>query len=245
MRSNERDKKTGRFLRDLRPVAICSVDGCERKVNAFGYCQKHYNKAKRLGWVKRPPCAVDGCSKPSFRKKMCNTHYLRVRRYGDPSVRKKSANGELTGLPCAIDGCDLPRKVREHCDMHAARFRRHGDPHKTTKPARATPEHAKATRARAQRRYRQTPHGKLRSRFNARKWLVLRGRCLTIDGAITKDVYLGLWAATTCAICGREMSDQDKSLDHKVPISRGGAHTIENLQVAHLRCNQRKGNKME
>lgn len=41
------------------------------------------------------------------------------------------------------------------------------------------------------------------------------------------------------------MIDADKSLDHKMPVSKGGTNDISNLQIAHLRCNQRKGNRVE
>ena len=34
---------------------------------------------------------------------------------------------------------------------------------------------------------------------------------------------------------------QSPSLDHALPLSRGGAHTYANTQLAHLRCNLRKG----
>jgi len=32
-----------------------------------------------------------------------------------------------------------------------------------------------------------------------------------------------------------------RSVDHIIPISRGGAHVPENCQIAHLSCNCRKG----
>lgn len=35
------------------------------------------------------------------------------------------------------------------------------------------------------------------------------------------------------------------SLDHILPLSRGGEHTYANTQLAHLRCNLRKNNKVE
>lgn len=55
-----------------------------------------------------------------------------------------------------------------------------------------------------------------------------------------------------CAICGREV---DKSLpagtplspeiDEIVPVSRGGSpYDIDNLQLVHRICNERKGNRM-
>lgn len=36
-----------------------------------------------------------------------------------------------------------------------------------------------------------------------------------------------------------------KSLDHRVPVSLGGPHSLENVQLAHLGCNIAKGNRME
>ena len=58
-----------------------------------------------------------------------------------------------------------------------------------------------------------------------------------------------LWTGH-CALCGEQMSSDtpypdpmSKSLDHIVPLSRGGAHVRENLQWAHLVCNQRKGDR--
>lgn len=33
------------------------------------------------------------------------------------------------------------------------------------------------------------------------------------------------------------------SIDHKIPISRGGTHTFDNVWSAHLGCNARKSNK--
>lgn len=33
-----------------------------------------------------------------------------------------------------------------------------------------------------------------------------------------------------------------KSFDHVIPLSKGGAHTLNNIKLAHLRCNIRKGN---
>ncbi len=37
---------------------------------------------------------------------------------------------------------------------------------------------------------------------------------------------------------------QKPSIDHIVPITRGGTHTWDNAQLAHLLCNTRKGNKV-
>lgn len=59
-----------------------------------------------------------------------------------------------------------------------------------------------------------------------------------------------LWTGS-CGICGNEMDRElpypdpmSKSLDHILPLSRGGSHVQSNCQWAHLRCNVSKGAKL-
>lgn len=47
-----------------------------------------------------------------------------------------------------------------------------------------------------------------------------------------------------CAICGSPVEIADTSIDHRVPLARGGQHESDNWQLAHLRCNTRKGARM-
>lgn len=58
--------------------------------------------------------------------------------------------------------------------------------------------------------------------------------------------------AWTCQLCSKPVDKAlmhphpfSRSLDHIVPISRGGAHTFANAQLAHLRCNISKGNRLQ
>lgn len=44
-----------------------------------------------------------------------------------------------------------------------------------------------------------------------------------------------------CHICQRKVAPKDMSLDHLIPLSKGGSHTAQNLAVAHLSCNSRRG----
>jgi 5-methylcytosine-specific restriction endonuclease McrA len=46
-----------------------------------------------------------------------------------------------------------------------------------------------------------------------------------------------------CGICRKYVAWARFSLDHIVPLSRGGAHIPSNVQTAHRRCNSRKGNR--
>lgn len=48
-----------------------------------------------------------------------------------------------------------------------------------------------------------------------------------------------------CGICGKEIPTfEEATVDHKVPRSRGGSNRMDNLQLAHERCNQAKGNSV-
>lgn len=55
----------------------------------------------------------------------------------------------------------------------------------------------------------------------------------------------------TCYLCdtmvNRDLNHPDPlslSMDHRIPISKGGDHTYENLWATHLRCNLRKNDKL-
>lgn len=76
----------------------------------------------------------------------------------------------------------------------------------------------------------------------------MRRRRATVRGVTVGEVDLdALWTGS-CGICGDLLDPNtahpdpmSKSIDHIVPISRGGAHEQSNLQWAHLICNIRKG----
>ena len=48
-----------------------------------------------------------------------------------------------------------------------------------------------------------------------------------------------------CGICGKKIkSFRDATVDHIIPLNRGGKNTIMNYQLAHEFCNIEKGNLM-
>ena len=73
---------------------------------------------------------------------------------------------------------------------------------------------------------------------------------LPADNIRPADVYeRDEWV---CGICStpvdRTLAHPDPmspSLDHVLPLSLGGHHTMENVALAHLSCNVRKGNRVE
>ncbi len=47
-----------------------------------------------------------------------------------------------------------------------------------------------------------------------------------------------------CGICKTTCERKDTSMDHIIPLSRGGTHTWNNVQLAHRKYNSMKGNRI-
>lgn len=61
------------------------------------------------------------------------------------------------------------------------------------------------------------------------------------DGSLDHTVVGGMFAARgRCPYCERKLTAQNKSLDHMVPLSRGGSHGIHNVVICCRSCNLRK-----
>lgn len=85
-------------------------------------------------------------------------------------------------------------------------------------------------------------------RHRARKYGVAFDPSITLKKLIARD---GL----RCAICGGMCDTNDHSwskhsgalypsIDHIIPMAKGGPHTWDNVQVAHMICNSEKGDKI-
>ncbi|WP_078569258.1 HNH endonuclease [Streptomyces sp. NTK 937] len=73
-----------------------------------------------------------------------------------------------------------------------------------------------------------------------------------VESETVRAVEVFVRDAWTCSLCNGPVDaaaawpdPESASVDHVVPLSRGGSHTMANVMTAHLRCNLRKGNRME
>lgn len=64
-----------------------------------------------------------------------------------------------------------------------------------------------------------------------------------ISKTVLTEVYTN--SAGLCALCGKPMTQWDKTVDHIIPKSKGGKDSKSNIRYAHRSCNQLKGNLLD
>jgi 5-methylcytosine-specific restriction endonuclease McrA len=60
------------------------------------------------------------------------------------------------------------------------------------------------------------------------------------DGSVTLEVLQRVYTSEVCSYCCEDVMPKDRTLDHVVPLARGGAHTADNVTMACKRCNSSK-----
>lgn len=164
-------------------------------------------------------------------------HYQRKKRHGDPLVVKQP---KYVHLGCAVNGCEEKHYGKSFCKFHYIQNLRHGDPliktktmnlygHCTFEDCQNKHEAFGLCRKHYAKFYRTDTHNKRRAR--------------KLDNGVFKVTKkeLNRLYKSQCLSCG---SLDRISLDHVIPISRGGRHSIGNIQPLCLKCNQRKGKKL-
>jgi 5-methylcytosine-specific restriction endonuclease McrA len=126
--------------------------------------------------------------------------------------------------PC--DGCGAPITKPRHPDYTFEYCSR--DCYRAAKTEPPEVRKAKQRARNAQKRAR-------------REYLLRDAEHIDHDAVFARDGF-------KCQICGGRLAmkqtyphPKSPSLDHIIPLSRGGAHDLANVQAAHLVCNQRKG----
>lgn len=67
-----------------------------------------------------------------------------------------------------------------------------------------------------------------------------------LRGQFLESVYLSVLIERdkrTCGICGKRIASGQESVDHILPVSKGGAHSYANTRLAHRLCNVRRNNR--
>ena len=97
----------------------CSIEGCERRHSARGWCHTHYVRWRRSGDPMQTmsgraapltdqadrSCSVSDCTRSVQARGWCSTHYARWSKTGDPLV---TPSGKRRGVyrTCSVAGCE-------------------------------------------------------------------------------------------------------------------------------------------
>lgn len=80
----------------------------------------------------------------------------------------------------------------------------------------------------------------------AKGWSITKRRKANIRQTRRKTVYKITakrnGGRVPCFVCGDHVVPENATLEHIVPLSKGGTDDMENLAISHGLCNQRRGN---
>lgn len=253
-------------------LGSCSVSNCTNREKSRGLCQTHYSNdlSKSKG-----NCIVEGCDKKIHVKEMCNQHYVMWKKHGDPLAgayrmpyKKAIDHGDGTrtctkcqerlprtafhkdktasdGLRAMCKKCRIDKvKVwyKENIDDRRifARKRRlvNGD-------AARQKDNERYERDREKRIALATEHS---HRRKARKLNTVVEKGISVLSLKKKH-------GTKCHYCqkemdftkgvGRKFNNDMATIEHLIPLSRGGEHTFANTVLACRFCNISRGAKSQ
>lgn len=249
------------------PVHMCEIPECKRQANvpgsARGWCGPHYQRWQRLGdplRARQPVVGVAQCSIPMCTSLVCargwcTKHWTRWKRYGDPAAR---IPGEVVDGRRICPRCGLDKSLSEwgkaYCKpcvaAKQAEHRRENPPPKVV----GTPtecRHCSQSFMADKRRSTYCSSACLegdRSRANWKNVQARRARLRAVLVEIFDRVEIFERDGWICQICqmpvdrgAKPPHPRSPSLDHIIPIARGGKHSRANAQTACLGCNVRKG----
>lgn len=236
-------------IQERTAQTACSVDGCEGEFVARGWCDIHYRRWQRTGSIEtsrfnnKKTCSVDGCEKAAKARTWCNAHYRRWRLTGETgdgalkTYRTPTAAGQRLCSDCRewlpLDCYTMnshktgPKSICRDCERVRNIAWREANP---TYWQEWQKDNAQVVRDIANRRRA--------AKFSREHEKIDR------DVVFERDGYL-------CKLCGLPLDMDAKfphplspTLDHIIPINKGGHHLYTNLQAAHFRCNTAKGDRI-
>lgn len=244
----------------------CSIDGCERPHKARTFCTAHYARWRKTGSPVRkcegceavletsnkggfcaeeckPRCRAQGCTEAKwYSTGYCSNHHQIAGRHGKPvGVREWSPAADK--YTCLVCGSQFsPNGIsRQFCHANCqGLYRNYGGnvPDLDFTCAVCKVEIIWEDSEKGWRRRDRKICDRCRNTGRTRHK--------------TQPAYLAERDGLDCGICGDQVdmaarwpAPKSASVDHIVPVSRGGTHDEENLQLSHWACNHAKRDRLD
>lgn len=98
-----------------------------------------------------------------------------------------------------------------------------------------------ASNAISHARYKAKNFGQIAER-NRLAEFKYRGILHACDGTVTDEIVIAVYSQENCTYCKMYVPPDKRTMDHKIPIIRGGLHSANNVTMACNPCNSRKRN---
>lgn len=243
---------------------VCSVEGCLNPHKARGFCVAHYARWRRTGAPTRccetcgsilrtgekgkycssecqPRCAAPGCEKAKhYSDGYCSNHHRIVQRHGTPvGVRKWPKRA--TTYTCRACGSEFPAggRYRSYCSANCQQLQQWYGGEVPSLDFTCAICKCEITVESVAKPWR-------------RRDKKICDRCRNVGQTRhkTQPAYLVERDGVECGICGvpvnmdaRYPAPDCATVDHIIPVSLGGTHDEDNLQLAHWSCNHKKRNR--
>lgn len=254
------------------PHSTCLIPECTKGATRSGRCGAHYAKARAAGeFGAAELCIWPECERVAMCRGFCGTHHARSMRLGhieNPWITYDAQQAEKAAAKAARE-CKWPecgeKKLKAYgmCISHYRRAEVLSDmaaPWKLWRPGKACatcgewidkPIHNRqyCSRDCSNKVWRKQNLERIRERNReASRRRHARKRSTQVKHFTDKDVRMT--HGDVCYLCGEKINFRLKfphpnspTVDHIVPLSRGGSHTLENAAMVHFLCNNKKGAK--
>jgi hypothetical protein len=211
--------------------AVCRWPECDRTAEKIGLCRRDYQRSRKLGHPEAPwetwtngrdgkpkvACRWLGCDLEEKYAGYCARDYSRAKALGnsvDPWLYWDTSG---TCVVCGTEWEPGRNRNRRVCSKVCA----------AKEWGQLNPDRAKASKKASTQRRRA------------------RQMDATVEHFTASDVRA--YHGDDCYLCDKKINyslkfphPKSPSLDHVQPLSRGGAHSLENCAMAHLECNLKK-----